>query len=78
MNYQNKRAILNAFDLSTRSKRRDAAFFVIDFLFRIYREEEGYMNRIPVNLQSGNAFLAAEETLACLDEAASILTDAFL
>lgn len=73
----NKRAILNAIDLSTRRKRREATSFVVDIIFRIFREEENYMNRIPENLQSGDAFVAAEDTLASLDEAAAILTDAF-
>lgn len=73
----NKRAILNAIDLSTRRKRREATSFVVDIIFRIFREEENYMNRIPENLQSGDAFVAAEDTLASLDETAAILTDAF-
>lgn len=73
----NKRSILDSFDLSTRRKRREAARIVIDILSGIYREEESYMNRIPENLQAGDAFSAAEETLVSLDEAAIILSDAF-
>lgn len=73
----NKLAILNSIDLSTRRKRRDATALVVDILLRISREEERYMNRIPDNLQSGDAFTAAEETLSSLDEAAAILTEAF-
>jgi predicted restriction endonuclease len=73
----NKHAILDAFDLSTRRKRREATSFIVDIIFRIYSAEEDYMNRIPDNLQSGDAFANAEETLVSLDEAASILSDAF-
>jgi hypothetical protein len=46
-------------------------------LGRIMRAEEDYMNRIPVNLQAGEACAAAEYTVDVINEAIVSLEDAF-
>jgi len=64
-------------DLSTRPKRRQAVSLVIMWLIRICSEEEAYQKRIPTNLQGGDAYAAAEESIDSIGEAIAILVDAY-
>jgi hypothetical protein len=61
----------------TRGRRRKATMIVISELMMIKDAEEAYMNNIPENLRSGPAGEAAEQTVQILEEAISLLEDAF-
>ncbi|MCL2509564.1 MAG: glycosyltransferase [Methanomassiliicoccaceae archaeon] len=60
---------LGTLDISTRPKRRRAVASIIRALGRIHHEEFKYMGRIPFNLQGGDAYSAADESLDYLVEA---------
>ena len=47
-------------NVSTRGKRRNAMWLVIELLEKIRHAEEQYMGRIPLNLRSGTAYLEAD------------------
>lgn len=68
---------LGSVDISTRPKRRIAVSKIVRLLNLIYSEEEEYLNRIPLNLQGGNAYDAAEDSLSCLIDAIDSLSDAY-
>jgi len=70
-------ALLNSFDCSTRRKRRAAFRFALDLLERVRIAEEAYLGRIPENLQSGDAYAAADETVDILTDGIVFLSDAF-
>jgi hypothetical protein len=57
-------AYLDSVDVSTRGKRRNAMVLVIELLEKIRNAEEQYMEKIPLNLQSGDAYY---ETECCVD-----------
>jgi hypothetical protein len=59
--------------VATRPLRRKALRSVIDFLQQIQDAEEGYMNRIPENLQGGKGHDEAEDAVNLLGEAIQIL-----
>jgi hypothetical protein len=69
--------IPGAIDISTRPKRRKALSLLISELSRIRGEEEAYMLRIPINLQSGAAYAAADECVDILTGAIIALGDAY-
>ena len=62
-------AIINSIDVSTRRKRRQAAILAAAILKRIQFSEADYRDRIPDNLQNGDAYLAADEAVDAIDEA---------
>ena len=64
-------------DISTRPKRRKAVALVIMALVRICSAEEAYLDRIPDNLQGGDACAAAEDSIDFISEAISNLVDAY-
>ena len=68
---------LGSVDLSSRPNRRKAVSRIIGVLAIICSEEEAYMGRIPLNLQCGDAYAAAEESCNMLAEAIGFLTDAY-
>lgn len=68
---------LGSIDISTRPSRRKAVSRIVGVLTLIYSEEEAYLNRIPTNLQGGEAYAAAEESTELLAEAIGSLIDAY-
>jgi len=67
----------DAVDISTRQKRRRAISNIIKMISRIHNAEFEYMERIPENLQGGDAYSAAEESLDMLNDAIDALSDAY-
>ncbi len=61
----------------TRQKRRKALRGILDQLHAIKDAEQVYLDNIPPNLQSSKLFEAAELTVATLEEAISLLEDAY-
>ena len=53
-------SFIDSVDISTRGKRRKAMALVIELLEKIRHAEERYLERIPLNLQSGSAYSDAE------------------
>lgn len=68
---------LGSIDISTRPNRRKAVSRIVGALTLICSEEEAYMGRIPINLQGGEAYAAAEASAEMLAEAIESLTDAY-
>jgi len=64
-------------DISTRGKRRKTVLRIIDLLKQIREAEENYMANIPLNLQSGDAYMAADESVDAIIDAVSYLEDAY-
>ena len=54
------KSFLDSIDVSTRGKRRKAMVLVIELLEKIRHAEGRYMERIPLNLRSGNAYFEAD------------------
>jgi len=63
--------------LTTRQQRRRTLNKVIDSLEAIMDAEQSYADNIPANLQNSSPHDAAEQTVSVLDEAISILSDAY-
>ncbi|MDR0302937.1 MAG: hypothetical protein LBI04_11595 [Treponema sp.] len=68
---------LASLDLSTRGKRRKTIAFVIDLLEKIRLAEEGYMERMPLNLQDSDAYAAADFSVESISDAVLGLSDAY-
>jgi len=68
---------LDSADLSSRGKRRKAAVLAAGFLGRIRDAEEAYLMRVPDNLQSSDACLAAEGSVSFLEEAIDATSSAY-
>ena len=68
---------LGSVDISSRPNRRKAVSRIIGVLTIICSEEEAYIGRIPLNLQCGEAYAAAEESVDMLAEAIGYLNDAY-
>ena len=64
-------------NLSSRRQRRAAVYTIIHQLVRIKDNEELYRDNIPLNLQGGNAFDIAEQTLSTLDEVLDLLASVY-
>lgn len=71
------KAVFGAMDISTRPKRRRAVSLIISQLSRIRNAESEYMERIPVNLQNGDAYAAADDSVDLLTDAIIYLMDAY-
>ena len=67
----------DSIDVSTRPKRRRVVALVVKLVDRIHFQESSYLNRIPDNLQTGDAFAAAEDSVTYLEEALAALHDAY-
>jgi len=65
------------FDIAARPKRRRAVSHIIAELSRIREAEESYMDRIPMNLQGGEAYAAAEYSVDLLTDAIISLLEAY-
>ena len=70
-------AALGAFDFSTRPKRRQAVSHIIKLLGQIQNEEFAYLSRIPPNLQGGEAYDAADDSISYLVDAIDALQEAY-
>jgi hypothetical protein len=70
-------SIFGATDISTRPKRRRIVLLVIAALSRIRNAEMVYLERIPANLQGGDAYAAADISIDLLTDAIEALTDAY-
>jgi hypothetical protein len=71
------KSLLDSIDVSTRGKRRKAMLLAIELLEKIRHAEELYMERIPPNLQSGDAYATADESVDVLTDAIIGLLDAY-
>jgi len=71
------KSIAATFDISTRGKRRKAVLYIIDLLKKIREAEENYMAKVPLNLQSGDAYAAADESVDAIIDAVNCLEDAY-
>ena len=76
-NISSVRAAIKSIDLSTRRKRRAATAVALDLLESIRLAEESYLLRIPLNLQGGDAYTSAEDTVGYLIDAIVTLADAY-
>jgi len=70
-------AVFGAIDISTRPKRRQVVSLIISELSQICKVEEAYMERIPENMQEGDAYAAADDSVELLTDAIAILMDAY-
>jgi hypothetical protein len=68
---------IHSIDVSTRSKRRKAASSAVALLERILAAEEAYLKRIPENLQGGDAYASAEDSIEAVMDAIAGLSDAY-
>ena len=69
--------LLASFDVSSRLMRRRATSFAIELLERIRFAEETNLERFPLNLQNGDAFLNAGYSLDVIIDAIITLRDAY-
>ena len=70
-------SVFGALDISTRPKRRRAVDLIITELSHIRNAEEAYLERIPMNLQEGDAYAAADDSVDLLTDAIITLMDAY-
>ena len=68
---------LDPIDVSTRAKRRKATELVVELLEKIRHAEERYMQRIPLNLRSGDAYFSADYSVGAIIDAIIVLFDAY-
>jgi len=64
-------------DVSTRARRRKAVANIIILLKEIREAEETRMVKTPLNLQSGDAYAAADESVDAIIDAVSYLEGAY-
>jgi hypothetical protein len=64
-------------DVSSRAARRKATALLIFELETVMRAEEDYMERIPENFKSGEAYASAEYTVDIITDAIVALGDTF-
>jgi hypothetical protein len=69
--------INGSLDVSSRGKRRKAVELVIYTLGLVRAAEEHYLDRIPLNLQGGDAYSASENSIDSIFDAVDILSDAY-
>ena len=62
---------------STRQLRRKALLSIIAQLDKICDAEKLYLDNIPINLQSGPAYEAAEQAVSLMEEALGLLDQAY-
>ena len=62
---------------STRRRRKKALFVLIAQLEEIRDAEKEYWDNIPINLQNGPAYEAAEQAVSAIEEAYAILCHAY-
>jgi hypothetical protein len=62
---------------ATRQKRRKALSALTGQLETLHSAEQQYLDNIPANLQNSRMYEAAEQTVTALEEALSILSEAY-
>jgi hypothetical protein len=67
----------SALRIATRRERRSSLKNIVSMLVYVRDAEEAYKSRIPQNLEGGPAYQAAESAIDMLDEAISLLDEAF-
>jgi hypothetical protein len=70
-------SVFGAVDISTRPKRRHVVRLILAELSNIRAEEEAYLGRIPPNMDGGDAYTAADESIESLTDAIFTLEDAY-
>ena len=65
----NKNNLISLFDVSTRRKRRESTITIAAILKNIQWAEAEYRDRIPDNMQGGDAYIAADEAVDAIDDA---------
>ena len=70
-------SVFGSVDITLRPKRRRAVSLIITELSRIRNEEESYMERIPMNMQGGDAYAAADNSVDLLTDAIISLMEAY-
>ena len=70
-------SVFGAIDISTRPKRRRIVSMIITELSHIRKAEETYMERIPINMQHGDAYAAADYSVDLLNDAIITLMEAY-
>ena len=71
------KAVFASLDISTRPKRRKAVDMIITELQKICEHEEVYIERIPLNMQGGEAYSNAEDSISILTDAVDLLIEAY-
>ena len=74
---QSIKVALASADLSSRGKRRKVVKLVIDLLERIRAEEQKFIVRMPLNLQSSDAYDTAEYSIDVLNEAIDVVSSVY-
>jgi len=74
---QSLKAAFVSADLSSRGKRRKAVTLVIGLLERIRAAEQSLIARMPLNLQSSDAYDIAEYFIDALDEAIDVISSVY-
>lgn len=77
INVLNKSYTANSNCIKTKGGRRKEIAKCINLLIKIRDAENEYKKNIPTNLVSGPAYEASEQAIELLDEAVSILSEAF-
>jgi len=70
-------SVFGSLDITARPKRRRAVSLIITELSRIRQAEEAYMERIPLNMQGGDAYAAADYSVDLLTDAIISLMEAY-
>jgi len=70
-------SVFGSVDITARPKRRRAVSLIITELSRIRGAEEAYMERIPMNMQGGDAYAAADCSVDLLTDAIISLMEAY-
>jgi len=70
-------SLFGSLDISSRPKRRRAVSLIMTELSHIRQLEEDYLERIPFNLQDGDAAAAANDSLDFLSDAILNLMEAY-
>jgi hypothetical protein len=65
-------------DLSTRTKRIRVISLITELLRRVKDAEETSLNKIPINLQNGEGYIAGENAVESFDEVIDILEDTYV
>ena len=68
---------VDSLDVSTRGKRRNAVKIILLMLEKVRNAEDAYLERVPFNLQNGDAFAEAECSLDIVTDAIVFLSDAY-
>jgi len=71
------KSIIDSLDVSTRRKRRKSVVLVVEMLEKIRFAEEGYMERMPLNLHGSQSYADADYSVDCIIDAIVALWDAY-